>query len=73
MNCCQCQGIEACFNRRMAEADLKRYRRVSAQPVWGRLDFALTPPPPADGGFPPPLSRRRERGGSGEQSEPGEG
>lgn len=30
MNCCQCQGIESCFNQRMADADLKRYRRKGA-------------------------------------------
>jgi magnesium-protoporphyrin O-methyltransferase len=27
LNCCQCQAIESLFNTRMAEWDLKRYRR----------------------------------------------
>ncbi|MFQ5577055.1 MAG: hypothetical protein ACE5G8_08720 [Anaerolineae bacterium] len=27
MNCCQCQGIETCFNQTTAARDLKRYRQ----------------------------------------------
>lgn len=41
MSSCQCQGIEACFNPRLATQELKRYRKKGAPKSTRRLIDAL--------------------------------
>ncbi len=41
MNCCQCDGIETLFNRKVAAKDLKKYRRKGPSKTTGMLIDAL--------------------------------